>query len=41
MLERLGLEVELYEAHITASPGSASSPGQAQEIRVNLRPDAD
>src|SRR5215217_7022484 len=32
MLERLGLEVELYEAHITASRVSVIG-GQAQEIR--------
>src|SRR4029453_790784 len=33
MLERLSLEVELYEAHITASRGSVIG-GQAQEIRA-------
>ncbi len=33
MLERLGLEVELYEAHITASRVSVIG-GQAQEIRA-------
>jgi uncharacterized protein (DUF885 family) len=32
MLERLGLEVELYDAHITASRVSVIA-GQAQEIR--------
>ena len=35
MLERLGLEVELYDAHITASRVSVIG-GQAQEIRSIL-----
>ena len=40
MLERLGLEVELYEAHITAVPGQCDRRAGAGDP-VHLRPDAD